>query len=45
MHDGAHELAPADWQRRPLLERLLRWSCYGLVRLLIGLVGYGSQHR
>ena len=45
MTTGAHELSPGDWRRRPVLERLLRWSCYGLVRAMIGLVGYGNRHR
>lgn len=45
MNEGAHQLAPSDWRQRPAIERLLRWSCYGLVRTLIGLVGYGGQHR
>ncbi len=41
---GAVELKPMDWQRQPLLKRFLSWSAFGLVRLMIGLAGYGAKH-
>lgn len=44
MADGAVELRQADWQRLGLGSRLLRWISYGLVRLLVGLAGYGPKH-
>jgi len=41
---GATELRPADWQRLSLLQRALNWVSYQLVRLAIGLAGYGGKH-
>ncbi|MBI2306048.1 MAG: cardiolipin synthase ClsB [Rhodocyclales bacterium] len=41
---GAAELFPRDWQRLPWHSRLLRWTCYQLVRLAIGVSGYGGKH-
>ena len=34
-------LDPADWQRRPWPQRLLSWLAYGMVRLLVGIAGFG----
>lgn len=42
--DGAVELRPQDWQRLSLVSRLLRWVSYQLVRLAIGIAGYGGKH-
>jgi cardiolipin synthase len=44
MAGGAYELHPDDWRREPWLHRLTSWLAYGLVRLLIGLAGYGGKH-
>ena len=44
MRDGARELRPADWQRKPWLHRLASWLAYGLVRMMVGLAGYGGKH-
>lgn len=41
---GARELKPADWQRLPLLRRGLSWLAYQVVRLAIGIAGYGGRH-
>lgn len=41
---GATELRPADWRRLSLLQRALNWASYQLVRLAIGLAGYGGKH-
>ncbi|MBW7903493.1 MAG: cardiolipin synthase ClsB [Rhodocyclaceae bacterium] len=41
---GAVELRTQDWQRLSWPSRLLRWSCYQIVRLAIGLAGYGGKH-
>ena len=43
MAEGARELPAQRWKRLPLYSRLLRWSCYALVRLAIGLAGYGGR--
>ena len=34
-------LDPADWQRRPWPQRMASWLAYGVVRLMIGLAGFG----
>lgn len=44
MRDGARELRPEDWQRKSLLRRLMNWVAYGMVRLMIGIAGYGGKH-
>ena len=41
---GAVELKSMDWKRQPLLKRFASWSAYGLVRLMIGLSGYGAKN-
>jgi cardiolipin synthase len=41
---GARELKREDWQRKPWLRRLASWMAYGVVRLMIGLAGYGGRH-
>ena len=41
---GARELKPSDWQRLPLLRRGLSWLAYQVVRLAIGIAGYGRNH-
>ncbi|WEN41020.1 Cardiolipin synthase B [Thauera sp. GDN1] len=41
---GARELKPSDWQRLPLLRRGLSWLAYQVVRLAIGIAGYGGRH-
>lgn len=42
--NGAGELDLKDWQQLPWHSRLLRWTCYQLVRLAIGIAGYGGKH-
>ena len=44
MKDGSREISAVDWQRGPRLQRLINWAAYGLVRLMIGLAGYGGRH-
>ena len=44
MQTGAHELQREDWRRKPWLYRLTSWMAYGLVRLMIGIAGYGGRH-
>lgn len=44
MRDGSRELRAEDWQRKPWLHRLASWMAYGLVRLMIGMAGYGGKH-
>jgi cardiolipin synthase len=44
IHGGAQELIPSEWRRLPLLQRILNWTSYQIVRLAIGLAGYGGKH-
>jgi len=44
MQQGARELLPERWQQLPWHSRLLRWVSYNLVRLAIGISGYGGKH-
>ena len=41
---GARPLAPQQWQRQPLWERVLTWSGYGIARALIVFAGYERYH-
>ena len=41
---GARELKPSDWQRLPLLRRGMSWFAYQVVRLAIGIAGFGRSH-
>jgi cardiolipin synthase len=41
---GGHEIHASDWQRGSRLQRLFNWAAYGLVRLMIGIAGYGNRH-
>jgi cardiolipin synthase len=41
---GAKELKREDWQRKSWPHRLASWMAYGLVRLMIGIAGYGGKH-
>jgi cardiolipin synthase len=43
MDSGARELSPDSWQRLPWASRLLRWTSYNLVRVLVGIAGYGGK--
>jgi cardiolipin synthase len=41
----ARELHVTDLDQQPWLSRLLRWTCYGLIRWLFGFTGYGhTEH-
>ncbi len=44
MQSGAREMKAADMDAQPVHLRLLSWLSYGLVRLLVGLTGYGPKH-
>jgi cardiolipin synthase A/B len=41
---GARELRREDWRRLPALRRVTSWVSYQLVRLAIGVAGYGGKH-
>lgn len=44
MAEGGRELLPGRWRRIPWHSRWLRRLAYSVVRLLIGLAGYGARH-
>jgi len=44
MADGAREMLPTELASQPVHSRLLRWLSYGLVRALVGMIGYGPRH-
>lgn len=43
MFDGARQVRAEQWHRQPLLFRLKCWLAYGVVRFLMGAVGYGAK--
>lgn len=43
MQNGARELPADSWRRLPWHSRLLRWASYNLVRVLVGIAGYGGK--
>ncbi len=43
MQNGARELPFDSWKRLPWHSRLLRWASYNLVRVLVGIAGYGGK--
>jgi cardiolipin synthase len=44
MRDGSREMLPEDILGQAWPSRLLRWLSYGIVRLLVGIAGYGDRH-
>lgn len=40
---GSRRVVPGDWQGRPRLYKAVIWIAYGIVRLAMGLVGYGGN--
>ena len=44
MRADSREMLPEDIARLAWHSRFLRWLSYGLVRLLVGLAGYGDRH-
>ena len=41
--DGARPVERLDWERRPRLYKGLVWIAYGIVRVAMGLLGYGGN--
>lgn len=41
---GAREMGPAELKAQFVHSRLLRWCSYAVVRLLVGMTGYGPKH-
>ena len=45
IQDGAVELRCEDWAHQPRMRRLLCWLAYHILRLAMGMVGYGGYTR
>ena len=41
---GGREMLPEEISQQPFHSKLLRWLAYGVVRLLVGITGYGPKH-
>jgi cardiolipin synthase len=41
---GAREMLPDELAQQSFPSKLLRWLAYGIVRLLVGITGYGPRH-
>jgi len=41
--DGSRRIAPDDWHSRPRIYKAAIWIAYGIVRMAMGLVGYGGN--
>ena len=44
IRSGGEEIHASRWRRGSPLQRLVNWAAYGLVRLMIGIAGYGKRH-
>jgi cardiolipin synthase len=44
MEEGAIAVPPLRWRQQPLGRRVRIWLAYALVRLMMGLAGYGRPH-
>ena len=42
--NGAAVMPKKKWSRKPLWQRTVIWSAYGVVRFLMGMVGYGGGY-
>lgn len=42
MDDGAQALSMAFWKKKSISARIMRWVAYGMVRLAVGISGYGK---
>lgn len=42
MADGAHALSMTFWKKKSIPARAMRWLAYGMVRLAVGVSGYGK---
>ncbi len=44
LHDGAHAVTQESWKIRTMFSRFAGWLAYGMVRLMIDILGYGEKH-
>lgn len=43
IQNGAHRIFRDDWKHAPLMRRFLAWATYGLVRFMLGIIGYPDK--
>ena len=43
MEEGARRVPPQHWALRPRAYKALLWIAYGVVRLMMGMIGYGGN--
>ncbi|OIR17617.1 putative cardiolipin synthase YbhO [mine drainage metagenome] len=43
MNEGAYFISHQEWARGNIAKRFISWIAYGLVRALLGLIGYSSE--
>jgi cardiolipin synthase A/B len=43
IQDGGRHCDPADWQRRPRMDRIKTWLAYGFARVATGWIGVKSD--
>ena len=44
IEEGAREILDEDIKRQAFHSHILRWLSYGIVRILVGITGYGPKH-
>lgn len=44
IEEGAREILHEDLKRQAFHSHILRWLSYGIVRVLVGMTGYGPKH-
>lgn len=42
--EGAEQIVAKSWKRQTMYRRFLAWASYSLVRLLMGITGYGRRY-
>lgn len=44
IHNGAVKVTTQSWKKENIIKRFLSWIAYGVVRILIGLIGHAKEH-
>jgi len=42
--EGAVQIAPEEWQHGHVVKRTVSWVVFGVVRFILGLIGYPNRH-
>lgn len=43
IQEGAHQIASQKWASANIIKRLISWVAYGMVRMLLGVIGYSNE--